>query len=97
MNWIKSIIKTIIKEQFVLLLCLFVYSSNGFSQTTNPAISVADLVSVCPDNGTQLPKIFLCGASSSRLISVTSSNVSSVIWEKLDESNYGSGDNIPRG
>ena len=84
MNWIKSIIKTIIKEQFVLLLCLFVYSSNGFSQTTNPAISVADLVSECPDTGKELPKLFLCGSSSSRQITVGSSNVKSVSWEKLD-------------
>lgn len=84
MNWIKSIIKTIIKEQFVLLLCLFVYSSNGFSQTTNPAISVADLVSECPDTGKELPKLFLCGSSSSRQITVGSSNVTSVSWEKLD-------------
>ena len=60
MNWIKSITKTIKKEQFVLLLCLLVYSSNSFSQTTNPAISVADLVSGCPDNGLPMPKIFLC-------------------------------------
>lgn len=84
MNWIKSITKTIIKEQFVVLLCLLVYSFNSFSQTTNPAISVADLVSECPDTGKELPKIFLCGASSSRQITVGSSNVKSVSWEKLD-------------
>lgn len=87
MNWITWNRKVLKLLQFVLLLLLHLNTTNSFSQSSNPAISVADLVSLCPDNGTQLPKIFLCGASSSRLISVTSSNVSSVIWEKLDESN----------
>lgn len=87
MNWIKWNRKVLKLLQFVLLLLLHLNTTNSFSQSPNPAADAADLVSECPDTGIQLPKIFLCGASSSRLISVTSSNVSSVIWEKLNESN----------
>lgn len=87
MNWIKWNRKVLKLLQFVLLLLLHLNTTNSFSQSSNPAISVADLVSECPDTGIQLPKIFLCGASSSRQITISSSNVSSVIWEKLDESN----------
>jgi gliding motility-associated-like protein len=87
MNWIKWNRKVLKLLQFMLLLLLHLNTTNIFSQSSNPALSVADLVSVCPDTGIQLPKIFLCGSGSSRQITVSSSNVASVIWEKLDESN----------
>ena len=87
MNWILPYRKLGISMRFILLLSLLMMVTKTFAQNTNPVIPpVADLISVCPDNGTQLPKIFLCGASSSRQITISSSNVSSVIWEKLDES-----------
>ena len=87
MNWIKWNRKVLKLLQFMLLLLLHLNTTNSFSQSSNPALSVADLVSVCPDTGIQLPKIFLCGSGSSRQITVSSSNIASVIWEKLDESN----------
>jgi gliding motility-associated-like protein len=87
MNWIKWNRKVLKLLQFMLLLLLHLNTTNIFSQSSNPALSVADLVSVCPDTGIQLPKIFLCGSGSSRQITVSSSNVASVIWEKLNESN----------
>ena len=87
MNWILPYRKLGISMRFILLLSLLMMVTKTFAQNTNPVIPpVADLISVCPDNGTELPKIFLCGASSSRQITISSSNVSSVIWEKLDES-----------
>lgn len=88
MNWILPYRKLGISMRFILLLSLLMMVTKTFAQNTNPVIPpVADLISVCPDTGTELPKIFLCGASSSRQITISSSNVSSVIWEKLNESN----------
>lgn len=84
MNWIKSIIKTIIKEQFVLLLCLFVYSSNGFSQSNNPIISLADVTTTCFDDNSEMPKFFLCGSSDTRLIT-TDFPGATVSWYKFNE------------
>ncbi|BDB56210.1 T9SS type B sorting domain-containing protein [Flavobacterium ammonificans] len=84
MNWIKSIIKTIIKEQFVLLLCLFVYSSNGFSQSNNPIISLADVTTTCFDDNSDMPKFFLCGSLDTRLITTDFPGLT-VSWYKFNE------------
>ncbi len=88
MNRILPYRKVGISMRFVILLSLLLMATKTFAQITNPAMPpVADLVSVCPDTGMQLPKIFLCGDGASRQITVSSSNLASVIWEKLDESN----------
>lgn len=52
----------------------------------NPVIPYADEVVICPNDGKELPNIFLCGANDSRLIETNISNSTSIIWEKLDES-----------
>ncbi|MDO7171137.1 T9SS type B sorting domain-containing protein [Mariniflexile sp. AS56] len=53
---------------------------------TNPVIPFADEVVTCPNDGKQLPNIFLCGANDSRFIETNITDTSSIIWEKLDES-----------
>ena len=93
MNRILTYRKARLSLRFVLLLSLLLMATKSFSQITNPAIPVSDLISECPDTGYQMPKIFLCGASSNRQIPITSSNVASVIWEKLDESSCSSSSN----
>ncbi|WP_407557803.1 T9SS type B sorting domain-containing protein [Winogradskyella sp. 4-2091] len=55
------------------------------SNTTNPVIPYADEVVTCPNNGKELPNIFLCGANDSRHIQTNISSSTSIIWEKLDE------------
>ena len=52
---------------------------------TNPVIPYADKVVICPNDGKQLPYIFLCGANDSRAITTGISDAASIIWEKLDE------------
>jgi len=52
---------------------------------TNPIIPYADLISICPNDGKELPKIFLCGINDTREILTGISDASSIIWEKLDE------------
>ena len=51
----------------------------------NPIIPYADEVAFCTNLGSDLPKIFLCGAGDSRLIETNILNATSIIWEKLDE------------
>ena len=53
--------------------------------TVNPINPFADTVVTCPNNKKDLPKIFLCGANSSRLLKIGVSDATSIIWQKLDE------------
>ena len=52
--------------------------------TTNPVIPYADEVVICPNNGEQLPKIFLCGLNNTRLIQTGITDASSIVWETLN-------------
>ena len=54
--------------------------------SANPVIPFANQTVTCPDDGNQLPKIFLCGATDTRLISTGITNASSITWEKLNQS-----------
>ena len=64
-----------------------VYNVELFGNTTeNPVIPYADEVVICPNDGKQLPNIFLCGADDSRFIETNISDSISIIWEQLDES-----------
>ena len=53
---------------------------------TNPVIPFADQVVICPNNGEQLPLIFLCGTNDSQLIQTGISDATSIVWEVLNES-----------
>tara|TARA_R110002050_G_scaffold100607_1_gene208335 strand:- start:14027 stop:24442 length:10416 start_codon:yes stop_codon:yes gene_type:complete len=55
------------------------------ANVTNPIIPFADQVVTCPNDGKQLPNIFLCGANDSKLIQTGITDTTSIIWEKLDE------------
>ena len=52
---------------------------------TNPVIPFADEVVICPNNGEQLPYIFLCGTNDSQLIQTGISDATSIVWEVLNE------------
>ena len=53
---------------------------------TNPVIPFADQVAICPNDGKELPNIFLCGGNGPRLIETNITDTNSIIWEQLDES-----------
>lgn len=55
------------------------------SVVANPVIPFADQVVTCPNDGKQLPKIFLCGANASRLINTGASDAVSIQWQRLNE------------
>lgn len=50
---------------------------------TNPVIPYADQVVTCPNNGTQLPLIFLCGAGDSQLIQTNITGATGIDWYQL--------------
>ncbi|MCK0180644.1 chromophore lyase, partial [Flavobacteriaceae bacterium S0862] len=52
---------------------------------TNPVIPYADQIVICPNDGKELPNIFLCGANDERFIQTGITDTTSMIWEKLDE------------
>ncbi|WP_082084353.1 T9SS type B sorting domain-containing protein [Flavobacterium sp. 316] len=49
----------------------------------NPVIPYADQVDVCPNDDSDLPKIYLCGETDSQLIETNILNATSIIWEVL--------------
>jgi len=55
------------------------------SNQTNPVLPYADEIGICPNNGEELPKIFLCGLNDSQLIQTNITDATSIIWEKLNE------------
>ncbi|MBU3821443.1 chromophore lyase, partial [Flavobacteriaceae bacterium XHP0103] len=55
------------------------------ADVTNPVIPYADEVVTCPNDGKELPYIFLCGANDERVINTGISDAVSIVWEKLDE------------
>lgn len=54
--------------------------------TTNPVIPFADEVVICPNDGKELPNIYLCGSEDFVNIDTNISGAESIIWERLDES-----------
>lgn len=53
---------------------------------TSPFASVADQVVTCPNDGTLLPKFFLCGTNDDRMLNVSFPDAVALVWQKLDES-----------
>ncbi|MGW9684563.1 T9SS type B sorting domain-containing protein [Flagellimonas sp. 2504JD1-5] len=41
---------------------------------------------VCPNDGSELPQIFLCGLNDTELIQINIPDANSIVWEQLDES-----------
>ncbi|WP_417363194.1 T9SS type B sorting domain-containing protein [Galbibacter sp.] len=53
---------------------------------TNPLIPYADQVVTCTNDGTQLPKFFLCGTNDDRMLNVSFPDAIEFSWQKLDDS-----------
>lgn len=51
--------------------------------STNPLLSSVDETVICPNNGIQLGKIYLCGTDDFQLIQTGITGASSIIWQKL--------------
>jgi gliding motility-associated-like protein len=53
---------------------------------TNPVLPYADEVVTCPNDGDELPKIFLCGGTDTRFIDTDITDSDDITWQRLDES-----------
>ncbi|WP_433765035.1 T9SS type B sorting domain-containing protein [Flavobacterium ginsenosidimutans] len=69
--------------------CRSIYQSfvvTRFGTTVeNPIIPFADQVVTCSNDGKKLPNIFLCGGNASKQITLSISDATSIVWEKLTE------------
>jgi gliding motility-associated-like protein len=52
------------------------------NDTTN---TVDGEILICPNDGSELPEIFLCGLNDTELIQINIPAASSIVWEQLDE------------
>lgn len=60
-----------------------------FNQVNSDAIADNDLqgeIVTCPDDGSLLPKIFLCGDNDEATLQLGITDAQSIVWQKLDES-----------
>ena len=56
------------------------------ANVANPVLPYADQIVICPNDGKELPNIFLCGGAGGKFIQTNLSDSTSLIWERLDES-----------
>jgi gliding motility-associated-like protein len=52
---------------------------------TNPVLPYADEIAICPNDGDQLPYIYLCGAGDSQTITTNIASATSITWYQLNE------------
>ncbi|MCF8713629.1 T9SS type B sorting domain-containing protein [Joostella atrarenae] len=52
----------------------------------SPFADVADEIVTCTNDGTQLPKFFLCGTNDDRNLNVSFPDAIELVWQKVDES-----------
>ncbi len=55
----------------------------------HPLIGNSDNVVICPNDGSELHEIYLCGATAERLITTNIPNLSQIIWSKLQDGSCG--------
>ncbi|EDO25817.1 predicted protein, partial [Nematostella vectensis] len=61
----------------------------SFSTQDNPILAFADEIKTCPNDGTKLSEIYLCGAGSTKEIKTSIFNSNTILWQKLDEKSCG--------
>jgi gliding motility-associated-like protein/uncharacterized repeat protein (TIGR01451 family) len=65
--------------------------SNPITALINDTSNTIDgEIQICPNDGSELPEIFLCGLNDTELIQVNIPDAQSIVWEQLDETSCGS-------
>ena len=60
--------------------------SNPITALINDVSNTVDgEIVVCPNDGSELPEVFLCGLNDTELIQVNIPDAQSIVWEQLDE------------
>ena len=60
----------------------YINQLNGDADSSN---NIQSEITICPNNGSELPNIFLCGAESSQNIILNITDAQSITWEKIVE------------
>ncbi|MBO0330890.1 T9SS type B sorting domain-containing protein [[Muricauda] lutisoli] len=64
--------------------------SNPISALINDTTNTIDgAIEICPNDGSELPEIFLCGLNDTELIQINIPDATSIVWEQLDEASCG--------
>ncbi len=73
--------------QEVIVVTLFgTTQTNPISALINDSTNSVDgEVLICPNDGEELPEIFLCGLNDTELIQINIPDAHSIVWEQLDE------------
>src|SRR5690606_37471708 len=79
--------------QEIITVTLFgAVQSNPITALINdPDSGVDGEILICPNDGSELPEIFLCGLNDTQLIQMNIPDALSIVWEKLDEDSCGEG------
>ncbi|WP_164998727.1 T9SS type B sorting domain-containing protein [Flavobacterium sp. 140616W15] len=77
-----------LSQKFLALSNSTVNAKSAVAPLTNPVIKYAKApylgtVSICPNDGNELPKLFLCGKTETREIVTGLVNPKSIIWERF--------------
>lgn len=60
--------------------------SNPITALINDTSNTIDgSIDICPNDGSELPEIFLCGLNDSELLQINIPDATSIVWEQLDE------------
>lgn len=64
--------------------------SNPITASINDSSNTIDGdIQICPNDGSELPEIFLCGLNDTELLQINIPDAISIDWEQLDESSCG--------
>ena len=64
--------------------------SNPITALINDTTNTIDGdIEICPNDGSELPEIFLCGLNDTELIQINIPDATSIVWEQLDEASCG--------
>lgn len=64
------------------------FDDNSFAGD-HPLDGISDNMVICPNDGSQLHEIYLCGANAERLIATNIPDMSQITWSKLQEGSCG--------
>jgi len=73
-------------EEIIIVELFGAIQSNPITALINdPTNTVDGEILICPNDGEELPQIFLCGLNDTELIQLNIPDADSIIWEQLDE------------
>ncbi|NAS11008.1 T9SS type B sorting domain-containing protein [Poritiphilus flavus] len=73
-------------QEIITVVAFGAGQPNPISELINDTTNTVDgQVLICPNDGEELPEIFLCGLNDTELIQVNIPDATSIVWEQLDQ------------